>query len=126
MKILLISALVAVALCQTRVVEAAPAWNGWNGWNGQAYNGWNGWNNGYWPAQETVIETVAPAASWNPAWGGQAWGTPAWGNQAWNPAWGVQGARPYGWDNYAWAGNQRWVAPVAAAATNTTAAANKK
>ena len=120
MKILLISALVALALCQTRVVETAPAWNGWNGWNGNAWNGWNGWNNGWnWPATETVIETAAPVG-WNNGW------NPAWGNN-WNPSWGWNqqwGARPVGWENWNYNPSWRWGAPVAANAT--ASAATKK
>ena len=116
MKLLLLSALIVLALCQARVIEAAPAWNnGYGNWNG--WNGWNNWNN--WPAAETVIE--APVA-----WNNQAWNAynPAWNAQAWNPSWNGA-ARPlnWGWEGQQWGNNWnniRYAAPVAAAAANAT------
>ena len=118
MKLLLVSALVALALCQARIVETAPQWNGWNGYNA-GWNGWNNWNN--WPATETIIEAPV-ATNWNPAWGaaynptwGQGWNQPAWGGVA--PAWG--GVRP-AWEGQwpgAWNNNRVWAAPAAANST---------
>ena len=110
MKFIIVAALVAVALCQTRVVETAPAWNGWNGWNGAAWNGaWNGWNNWGWPATtNTIIES--------PDWWNDSWGTwdarwngwnPSWG---WNPAWGT---RPATWNWGEWGtGWNSWNRPA--------------
>ena len=101
MKILLICALLALALCQTRVVGTTPAWNGWNG----AYNGWNNW--GAWPAATTtVIESPDwwedSWGRWDPLWEG--W-NPSWG---WNPAWGT---RPTGWRYGDWNWNN-WNRPA--------------
>ena len=116
MKFVIIAALVAVALCQTRVVEAAPAWNGWNGayngWNG-AWNGRNGWNGATaWPA---VTETVLESPHWwNDNWGNwdnqwNGW-NPTWG---WNPAWGTRPAT-WGYGDWNWNTNAAWGRPTVA------------
>ena len=105
MRTIILAALVALALCQARVIETAPAWNGWNngwnGWNNGAWNGWNGYNN--WPVAETIVEAPAWGNRWDPAWNGlnPAWGANTWGANTW-------GARPanWGWEGAAW--NPAW------------------
>ena len=115
MKILLIATIVALALCQTRVVESVPtSWNGWNGnWNNGWNNQWNGWNNwGAWPATTgAVIES--------PHWWDDSWGR--WDNQwnGWNPTWGwnpAWGSRPatWGYGDVNWNGWNRGVATAGA------------